>query len=79
MTRREEQRLRNKIREGLQSDEAMTRFMDDMFGAGNHAYDREADLWVASDPDHHGEGTGLILVKRGGLWQKIVLSGSALQ
>lgn len=57
----------------------MQRFMDDMFGAGNHTYDPEADLWVASDPDYVGPGTGLILVKRGGIWQKIVLSGSALQ
>ena len=79
MSRDEKQRIRAKICDALMTDEAMTRFMDDLFGRENYVFDADADIWVASDPDHHGEGTGLILVKRGGIWQKIVLAQSVLQ
>jgi hypothetical protein len=79
MSPREEKRFRNKIREGLQSDEAMIRFMDNLFGRDNCVYDPEVDAWVARDKDHSGPGRSFIMVQRGGLWRKIILSGSVLQ
>jgi hypothetical protein len=78
MSPREEKSLREKIRKALLTDEAMVRFLDDQFGRGNN-YDPEADLWVAADRDRGGAGRGFILVRRRGLWRRIVLSGSAIQ
>jgi hypothetical protein len=75
----EEKRLRNRVRDGLQSDEAMIRLMDGMFGRKNYTYDPEVDVWVAVDRDHAGPGRGFILVGRGGDWRRTVISGSALQ
>jgi hypothetical protein len=79
MSPREEKSLRQKIRKALLTDEAMVRFLDDQFGRGNYTYDPEADLWVAADRDRGGAGRGFILMRRGGLWRRIVLSGSAIQ
>ena len=38
MNAREEKRLRNKIREALLTDQAMVRFMDNLFGRDNYSY-----------------------------------------
>jgi hypothetical protein len=79
MSPREEKRWREKIRENLQTDEAMIEFLDKTFGRENYTYDTEADIWVVVDPDYAGDGRGLILFKRGGIWQKMVLAQSVLQ
>ena len=71
--------LRSEIRKALFTDEAMGRFLDDMFGCGNYSRDPEADLWIAKDTEYVGEGRGLIVIKRGGDWYKIVIPSDVLQ
>jgi hypothetical protein len=79
MSPRAEKRLRNKIRKALLTDEAMVRFLDDLFGRENYAYDPPADVWVAADPDYTGPGRGFVIIERGGDWQKVVLPPLVLQ
>ena len=79
MNAHEEKRLRNKIREALLTDQAMVRFMDNLFGRDNYSYDSEADVWVTGDPDHVGPGRGLTIIQRGGAWRKIVIPQAVLQ
>jgi hypothetical protein len=70
---------RNKIRKALLTDAAMGRFLDDLFGRENYAYDSQNDVWVAPDRDHDGPGRGFIVVQRGGNWKKVVPPTTVLQ
>jgi hypothetical protein len=79
MSPRAETRLRNKIRKALATDEGMIRFLDDLFGRENYAYDPANDCWVMPDRDHTGPGRGFIVVQRGGNWFKAVLPAAVVQ
>lgn len=79
MSPRQEKHLRDKIRKGLLTDEAMVRVLDGFFGRDNYSYDSEADVWVAPDRDHVGAGRGFIVIERGCDWRKIVIPSAVLQ
>jgi hypothetical protein len=79
MTRDEEQRLQNKIRKALMTDEGMIHFLDDIFGSGNYSHDRHADVWVVVDQDYIGSGRGFVVIERGGDWFKAVIPPDVLQ
>jgi hypothetical protein len=56
----------------------MIRLLDDIWGAGNYAYDRYEDVWVAPDRDYQGPGRGFIVVRRGGDWFAAIVPAASI-
>ncbi len=66
------------LQKALSTNEGMTRYLDDLLGAGNYVYDPDADVWVTPDPAHTGPGRGFIIMERGGFFSTAVLPEAAL-
>jgi hypothetical protein len=71
--------MSSNINDALMGDDAMTHLMIDIFGRGNYVVDPAADVWIATDRNHTGDGRGFVVVERGGNCYNAVIPAEVLQ
>ena len=70
--------LRKRLQKILQTNEGMTRFLNDLFGVGQWEYDAVDDVWITPDKKYSGEGRAVLVIERGGSWTQRIIKDRAL-
>lgn len=70
--------IARRIKAALQTDEAMAKFLDKLFGPNGWTYDAAEDVWVTPDTKYVGPGRGFVIIQRGGDWFRAVLPNSEM-